>query len=47
MPLLSFCGKAEMEIAQLNESERGEFLEALGIEEPSRNKPDQSRLSTS
>lgn len=37
-PLLAFCGKIEMEIAQMDESERGEFLSALGIEEPSRAK---------
>lgn len=37
-PLLAFCSKTEMEIAQLNESERAEFLTALGIEEPSRDK---------
>jgi GTP-binding protein YchF len=37
-PLLAFCGKIEMEIAQMDESERGEFLTALGIEEPSRDK---------
>ena len=35
-PLLAFCAKTEMEIAQLDEAERGEFLSALGIEEPSR-----------
>lgn len=38
MPFLAFCGKAEMEIAQLDESERAEFMEALGIEESSRDK---------
>lgn len=38
MPFLAFCGKAEMEIAQLDESERPEFMEALGIEESSREK---------
>ncbi|HMP54830.1 MAG TPA: DUF933 domain-containing protein, partial [Candidatus Melainabacteria bacterium] len=38
MPFLAFCGKAEMEIAQLEESERAEFMEALGIEESSRDK---------
>lgn len=37
-PLLAFCAKTEMEIAQLDEAERGEFLSALGIEEPGRNK---------
>jgi GTP-binding protein YchF len=38
MPMIAFCGKAEMEIAQLDEAERGEFMEALGIEESSRDK---------
>ena len=38
MPMLTFCGKAEMEIAQLDEEERPEFMEALGIEESSRDK---------
>lgn len=38
MPVLAFCGKAEMEIAQLEESERPEFMEALGISESSRDK---------
>ncbi len=37
-PLIAFCAKTEMEIAQLDEGERGEFLSALGIEEPSRDK---------
>jgi ribosome-binding ATPase len=38
MPLLAFCGKTEMEIAQLPEEEKAEFLQAMGIEEPSREK---------
>jgi hypothetical protein len=38
MPLVTFCGKVEMEIAQLADSERAEFMEALGIEESSRDK---------
>lgn len=38
MPLLAFCGKTEMEIAQLAEAERAEFLTAMGIEEPGRDK---------
>jgi len=38
MPLIAFCAKTEMEIAQLEEAERAEFLSALGIEEPSRDK---------
>lgn len=37
-PLLAFCAKTEMEVAQLDEADRGEFLAALGIEEPSREK---------
>jgi GTP-binding protein YchF len=37
-PLLAFCAKTEMEIAQLDEAERGEFLSALGIEQPGRDK---------
>ncbi len=37
-PLLAFCAKTEMEIAQLEEAERGEFLAMLGIEETSRDK---------
>lgn len=35
-PLVGFCAKTEMEIAQLDEAERGEFLQALGITEPGR-----------
>ncbi len=38
MPFLSFCGKTEMEIAQLADEEKGEFLAAMGIDEPSRDK---------
>ncbi len=37
-PLIAFCGKAEMEIAQLDPAERLEFMEALGITTPSRDK---------
>ena len=37
-PLISFSAKTEMEIAQLEEAERAEFLGALGIQEPSRDK---------
>jgi GTP-binding protein YchF len=37
-PLLSFCGKTEMEIGQMDENERGEFLSALGIDESGRDK---------
>jgi ribosome-binding ATPase len=37
-PLLSFCAKTEMEIAQMEEAERGEFLSALGIAESGRDK---------
>lgn len=35
-PLLAFCAKTEMEIAQLDEAERAEFLTALGIKNPGR-----------
>jgi GTP-binding protein YchF len=38
MPLFAFCGKTEMEIAQLDEAERGDFLSAMGIEETGRDK---------
>jgi GTP-binding protein YchF len=37
-PLLSFCAKTEMEIAQMDEAERGDFLTALGIEQSGRDK---------
>ncbi len=37
-PLLAFCAKTEMEIAQLDESERVDFLSALGIEESGRDR---------
>jgi ribosome-binding ATPase len=37
-PLLAFSAKAEMEIAQMEEAERGEFLGALGIDESGRDK---------
>jgi ribosome-binding ATPase len=33
---IKFCAKAEMEIAQMDESEQGEFLKMLGIQEPAR-----------
>jgi GTP-binding protein YchF len=35
---IKFCGKAEMDIAQMNEAEQGEFLKMLGIERPAREK---------
>ncbi len=38
MPFLSFCAKTEMEIAQLPEEEKQEFLNAMGIEESGRDK---------
>lgn len=38
MPIIAFCGKAEMEIAQLDAGDRAEFMEALGIQESSRDK---------
>jgi GTP-binding protein YchF len=34
--VLKFCGKAEMEIAQMEEAEQSEFLNMLGIKEPAR-----------
>jgi hypothetical protein len=37
-PLLSFCAKTEMEIGQMDEADRGEFLQALGITESGRDK---------
>jgi hypothetical protein len=33
---LSLCGKLEMEIARLNEADRGAFLKEMGIAEPAR-----------
>jgi ribosome-binding ATPase len=38
IPVLTFCGKIEMEIAQLTSEEKGPFLEELGIDEPASNK---------
>jgi len=38
IPLIAFCAKTEMEIAQMEESERAEFLSVLGIKEASRDK---------
>ncbi|MCC7531119.1 MAG: redox-regulated ATPase YchF [Candidatus Melainabacteria bacterium] len=38
IPVLTFCAKTEMEIAQLDEADRGEFLTALGITESGREK---------
>jgi GTP-binding protein YchF len=38
MPLVAFCGKTEMEIGQLAEAERADFLAAMGIEETGRDK---------
>lgn len=38
MPLFAFCGKTEMEIVQLDEAERAEFLAAMGISETGRDK---------
>ncbi|GBD97890.1 MAG TPA: redox-regulated ATPase YchF [Nitrospirae bacterium] len=37
-PVLSFCGKIEMEIAQLPQDEAKDFLDDLGIEEPAMHK---------
>lgn len=36
--LIALCAKAEEEVAQLDESEQGEFLSALGIAEPARDR---------
>lgn len=38
MPFLAISAKTEMEIAQLDEAERGEFLSALSIEESGRDR---------
>jgi GTP-binding protein YchF len=35
---LALAGKVEMEIAQLDESDRGAFLKAIGIQEPARDR---------
>ena len=36
--VVKFCAKAEMEIAQMNSEEQGEFLKMLGIDQPAREK---------
>lgn len=38
IPVLAFCAKTEMEIAQLDEADRAEFMTALGIVESGREK---------
>ena len=38
LPLIALCGKAEAEVAQLGPEEEKEFLEALGIESPARDR---------
>lgn len=38
IPVLTFCAKTEMEIAQLDEADRAEFMTALGIVESGREK---------
>ena len=38
IPVLTLCGKIEMEIAQLTPEEKGPFLEELKIDEPASNK---------
>jgi ribosome-binding ATPase len=38
IPVLTLCGKIEMEIAQLSPEEKGLFLEELKIDEPASNK---------
>ena len=37
-PVVPICNRIEAEIAELDEAERGEFLDALGIEEPGLNR---------
>jgi len=37
-PLIALCAKAEAEVAQLGPDEEREFLDALGIKEPARNR---------
>ena len=37
-PFVTLCAAAEREVAQLDESEQAEFLAALGIEEPARDR---------
>jgi len=37
-PVVVLCGKVEQELIELPSEERGEFLEALGLEEPGLNK---------
>jgi GTP-binding protein YchF len=38
IPLVSLCGKIEMEVAQMEPEEEREFLQALGIEDAARNR---------
>jgi hypothetical protein len=38
LPVLTLCGKIEMEIAQLSPDEKKPFLDELGIDEPASNK---------
>jgi ribosome-binding ATPase len=38
LPVLTLCGKIEMEIAQLSPDEKKPFLEELGIDEPASNR---------
>lgn len=38
LPLIALCARAESEVAQLGPGEEREFLEALGIVEPARNR---------
>jgi len=38
LKLITMCGKAEMEIAELEPEEQGEFLRDLGISEPARDR---------
>ena len=36
--VVSLCGKVDMEIMELDEAERAEYLESLGLSEPGLNK---------
>ncbi|MGC8666686.1 MAG: redox-regulated ATPase YchF [Chthonomonadales bacterium] len=38
LPLVELCAKVEMEVAQMDPAEEREFLQALGISEPARNR---------
>ena len=38
LPLIELCAKVEMEVSQMDPAEEREFLEAMGISEPARNR---------